>query len=272
MPADVIEILLVISDEELVNIEDNDAESSASHFRPQDISLPGPSRRPTQQENLEQLREMFPNKNSNDLMQAIRFHGNVCAAALSLSSTVPEAHEDNVSSDDDSLLQPTFSPSESKIDSLKSLLKELGKNMCEEKVKVTIEEEDILNDALTYYKSPAFDAKKKLRIRFKGQPAVDTGGVTREFFTKLFQVICEMFFQGGKFKIPVYSADIVASGLMRYFGTMIVHSILQGGPGFPVFSPSVYCYIATGNVDAAMAKMNYGDCSETIKHFIDKVN
>ncbi|XP_068752902.1 uncharacterized protein [Montipora capricornis] len=187
MPADVIEILFVISDEELVNIEDNDAESSASHFRPQDISLPGPSRRPTQQENLEQLREMFPNKNSNDLMQAIRFHGNVCAAALSLSSTVPEAHEDDVSSDDDRLLQPTFSPSESKIDSLKSLLKELGKNMSEEKVKVTIEEEDILNDALTYYKSPAFDAKKKLRIRFKGQPAEDTGGVTREFFTKLFQ-------------------------------------------------------------------------------------
>ena len=74
------------------------------------------------------------------------------------------------------------------------------------------------------------------------------------FFTKLLQVICEMFFQGGKFKIPVYSADIVASGLMRYFGTMNVHSILQGGPGFPVFSPSVYCYISTGNVDAAMAR------------------
>ena len=144
--------------------------------------------------------------------------------------------------------------------------------MGQEKVKVTIGEEDILNDALTYYKSPAFDAKKKLRIRFKGQPAVDTGGVTREFFTKLFQVVCEMFFQGGKYKIPVYSADIVASGLMQYFGTMIVHSILQGGPGFPVFSPSVYCYIATGNIDAAIAKMNYGDCSEPIKHFIDKVN
>ena len=44
MPADVIEILFVISDEELVNIEDNDVESSSSHFSPQDISLPGPSR------------------------------------------------------------------------------------------------------------------------------------------------------------------------------------------------------------------------------------
>ena len=110
MPTDV--------DEVLVNSEDNDAESSASHFSPQDISLPGPSRRPTQQENLEELRKMFPKKSSDELMQALRFHGNICIAALSLSSTVPEADEDDVSSDDDSLLQPTFSPSESKIDSL----------------------------------------------------------------------------------------------------------------------------------------------------------
>ncbi|PFX25073.1 ATP-dependent DNA helicase PIF1 [Stylophora pistillata] len=237
------------TDEVLVNSEDNDAESLASHFSPQDISLLGPSRRPPQRENVEQLKEVFPEKSSDDLMQALRFNGNVCTAALSLSSTVTEAHNDDVSSDDDSLLQPTFSPSGSKIDSLQSLLKELGKNMSQEKVKVTIEDEDILNDALTYYKSPAFDAKKKLS-QFKGQPAVDTGGVTREFFTKLFQVICEMFFQGGKYKFPVYSADIVASGLMR---------------------PSVYCYIATGNIDAARAKMIYGDCSEPFKHFIDKV-
>ena len=94
---------------------------------------------PTQQENLERLREMFPKKSSDDLMQALRFHGNVSAAALSLSTTVPEAHEVDVSSDDDKLLQPTFSPSKSKIVSLQSLLKELGKNVSQEKVKVTIE-------------------------------------------------------------------------------------------------------------------------------------
>ncbi|CAH3149890.1 unnamed protein product [Porites lobata] len=87
-------------------------------------------------------------------------------------------------------------PLQKKIDSLQSLLKELGKNMSEERVKVKIEEEDILNDALAHDKSPEFDVKKKLRIQFKGQPAVDTGGVTREFYTKLFQVICKMFFQG----------------------------------------------------------------------------
>lgn len=98
--------------------------------------------------------------------------------------------------------------------------------MSEEKVKVIIEEEDILNDVLIYYKSFVFDVKKKLRIWFKGQLVVDIGGVIREFFIKLFQVICEMFFQGGKFKIFVYSVDIVVFGLMWYFGIMIVYSIL----------------------------------------------
>ena len=59
--------------------------------------------------------------------------------------------------------------------------------------------------------------------------------------------------------------------MMKYIGTIIVHSILQGGPGFPVFSPSVYQYIAAGDVDAAMMMLNYGDCSASVKDFIDKV-
>ena len=252
-----IKISFVIAGEVPLHIDDNGEE-------PQ----PGPSRQTTEEETLQQLMEMFSDKSRDDLVRALSLHGTVGAVALSLSSNLPE---DDFSSDDDSLLQPSFPPSKEKIDSLQSLLKELGKNMSEERVKVKIEEEDILNDALAHDKSPEFDVKKKLRIQFKGQPAVDTGGVTREFYTKLFQVICKMFFQGGKYKSPVYSADIVASGLMRYFGTMIVHSVLQGGPGFPVLSPSVYCYIASGNIDAAMAKMNYGDCSEPVKHFIDKV-
>ena len=195
-------------------------------------------------------------KSRDDLVRALGLHRTVSAWALSLSSNVPE---DDFRRDDDSLLLPSFPPSKDKIDSLQSLLKELGKNMSQERVKVKIEE-DIMNYASAQNKRPEFDVKKKLRNQFKGQPAVDTGGVTREFYTKLFQVIGKMFLQGGKYKSPMYSADIVASRLMRYFGTVIVHIILQGGPGFPVSSPSVSYYIPSGNIDAAMDKMNYGDC------------
>ena len=80
-----------------------------------------------------------------------------------------------------------------------------------------------------------------------------------------------MFFQDTNYKIPVYNADTVASGMMKYIGTIIVHSILLGGPGFPVFSRSVYRYIATGDINAAMVMLNFGDCSEPVKNFLDKV-
>lgn len=59
--------------------------------------------------------------------------------------------------------------------------------------------------------------------------------------------------------------------MMKYIGTIIVHRILQGGSGFPVFSHSVYQYLATGDVDAAMMTLNYGVCSAPVKDFIDKV-
>ena len=36
------------------------------------------------------------------------------------------------------------------------------------------EEEDLFNDAMCYYKDPNFDARKRIRVMYQGQPAVDT--------------------------------------------------------------------------------------------------
>ena len=55
---------------------------------------------------------MFPEKSGDDLVQALSLHGTVSAVALSLSS-IPE---DDFSSDDDSLLQPSFPHSKDKND------------------------------------------------------------------------------------------------------------------------------------------------------------
>lgn len=58
---------------------------------------------------------MFPlrqnDKSRDDLVQALSQHRTVSAVALSLSSNVPE---DDFSSDDDSLLQPSFPVSKPK--------------------------------------------------------------------------------------------------------------------------------------------------------------
>ena len=54
-------------------------------------------------------------------------------------------------------------------------------------------------------------------------------------------------------------------------GTIIVHSILQGGPGVPIFSPVIYYYLAKDNVEEALKGLTVTDCSLPMKHVIEKV-
>ena len=44
-----------------------------------------------------------------------------------------------------------------------------------------------------------------------------------------------------------YSAEARASGMFTLLGTMVGHSILQDGVGFPFFSPVCFWYIADGD-------------------------
>ena len=183
-------------------------------------------------------------------------------AALSLSRA-------EVDVDDSDLYQSAFDTAP---ESLQAIIEELKKQLSDEKEKVKFEEDDLLNDALTYYKDSNFDPKKKLRIVFKNQPAADTGGVLRQFFTQLLKEISELFFFGEKSRRPIYNSDIVSSGMMKLVGTIIVHSVLLAGLGFPVFSRSVYRYIATGKTDEVIQNMTVDDCSMPVRNFIEKVS
>lgn len=69
----------------------------------------------------------------------------------------------------------------------------------------------------------------------------------------------------------MYNSDTVASGLMKLVGLIIVHSILQGGPGVPIFSPGIYYYLLKGNVEEALKGLTVTDCSFQMKHVIEKV-
>lgn len=146
-------------------------------------------------------------------------------AALSLSRR-------EVDVDDSDLYQSVFDTAP---ESLQAITEELKKQLSDEKEKVKVED-DLLNDALTYYKDSDFDPKKKLRIVFKNQPAADTGGVLRQFFTQLLKEIFEHFFFGEKSRCPIYNSEIVSSGMMKLVGTIIVHSVLLAGLGFLFFS------------------------------------
>lgn len=189
-------------------------------------------------------------------------------AALALSSNVTNDTSDSESN----LLQPTFLPREHDIVTLEEVIERIQRNFSSDKEKVKVDEDDVLNNALAYCKDGKFDAKKKLRVIYKGQPAADTGGVTRQVFTQVLQEMSQQFFHGDTFKTPIYNSNIVVSGIMKLVGTIIAHSILQGGPGLPVFSPSVYYYLATGDFDAAVQMISVSDYTVSTKHFIDQAS
>ena len=72
------------------------------------------------------------------------------------------------------------------------------------------------------------------------QPAVDTGGLRRQFFTDVLHHFShkdmKAMFVGPQERLrPNYSSQV--EPFMKILGTIIVHSLLQEGPGFPYFSP-----------------------------------
>ena len=44
-----------------------------------------------------------------------------------------------------------------------------------------------------------------------------------------------------------------------------------GGPGLPIFTPSIYYYLATGDTDAVRQRMTLNDCSLRMQSYIDEV-
>ena len=172
--------------------------------------------------------------------------------------------------DDDELLHSIFLD-QSKGERLSSELKSIQRKMSAEKVKLKIDEEDLLEDAMVYYKAEEFDPTKRLRIVYSGQSAADTGGVERQFYTQLLCAVSKQFFQGLDYRTPMYSSNVVAAGVMKLVGVMDVHRILQGGPGFPIFSPAVYNYLCKGDLQEAVKTMTTDDCSLHMQDVIIKV-
>ena len=93
-----------------------------------------------------------------------------------------------------------------------------------------------------------FYAIRPLRVCFKGQPVIDTGGPGKECYSQLYDKLLEsaefkLFERPPGHIIPSYSITAVFSGMMKILGTMLAHSIAQCGTGMPVLSP--VCFTGT---------------------------
>ncbi|XP_068694197.1 uncharacterized protein [Montipora capricornis] len=146
-------------------------------------------------------------------------------------------------------------------------------------IKITIDPDDLIADTIAFYKNAtAFDASKRVRVQNKSQPAVDTGGIRREFFNDATKEIATFpafkLLEGSDHrKLPAYYSKSVHSGLMEVLGRLIGHGILQSFIGCPCFAPPVYWYIATGDVHKALCYVTVDDVrDEEAREFIEKLS
>ena len=163
--------------------------------------------------------------------------------------------------------------------SLKSALTFLNSKLGEERFRLRVQPSFALEDAFSYLKGNDFDPTHVLVTTFKGQPAIDTGGVLRQFYTDCFQqmiVGCDLpaIFEGcDNRKLPVHNTGIVLSGLMELAGKLMAHSIIQAGICVNHLAPYVYHYLSSGDLAASMEYVTIQDSpNHLVKHYISKVS
>lgn len=83
---------------------------------------------------------------------------------------------------------------------------------------------------MVFYKGQNFDPKKVLKIRYQNEPANDTGGVQRQLFTDLFELLENgtnglppLFVGEPGHKLPTSDPSIAGSDLMTTVGKIIAH-------------------------------------------------
>ena len=158
----------------------------------------------------------------------------------------------------------------------KRILDLIGKfTMTGPSLKLRIEEDCIFEEALAYYKKQSFDSTRPLRLSLANQPAIDTGGVRQQFFHDIFEQFAfkdpYAMFEGEKYQLrPHFSPGLLP--LFKLLGTMIAHSLIQNGPGFPYFAPYVYWYLVTRSEEMALTYVTTEDLSLPIKEIINQVS
>ena len=219
-----------------------------------------PVEQSTNSNQLEELKAIFPTIPVEQLVSTLQRCGTVAAAAEALT-------------DSDNVFECEKVPQ-----NVAQILVKLRKKVELGAEKLKLDEEDMLLDVLHHYKNPQFHPEKGLRMCLKGSSAIDTGGVLRQVYTKVFSAIADgrnglTLFRGEpRRKVPVFSNEHVLTGMFEVLGKVIAHSLIQGGPGFPYLAPVIYSYISTGDLQIASMKVSVLDIkNQTLSVIIDKV-
>lgn len=150
----------------------------------------------------------------------------------------------------------------------------------EESPRIRLEEEDDEQDwvdaALAFYKQAKFNKQAYVCISIRGQPGIDTGGIRRQFFSVVFSMLAQpstslSFFEGLPNRLrPAFKASTLSSGMLNTIGTMIAHSILLDGQGFPFIAYYCYYYMA-GHYDHAITCITLEDVDTRVNNILSGV-
>ena len=202
-----------------------------------------------------------------------------CSHQPTSAETDIDAHEENELQSLVNELLDKQSEKNLAFDSTDTALRFLREKLCEDKIRLRAQQQHALEEALAHYKAPEFNPAIKMNVQYRGQSAIDTGGVLRQFFTDVFMHMvtgCEdvpPLFEGPiNRKLPICSAGTVVSGVFELVGKIIAHGIIQAGVGMPCFSPASFKYLVTNDLSEAINFVTIDDVTNpTIKHYIDKV-
>ena len=116
--------------------------------------------------------------------------------------------------------------------------------------RLTVDRRELYPDSVVLFKSPRFNPKYPLRIRFEGKCGIDAGELSREYAT----LLCNALFspEAGLFqgksdrKLPLYNGDAVLANLFTIVGKMCSYLITHYGVAVPCFTEACYVYICQG--------------------------
>ena len=104
----------------------------------------------------------------------------------------------------------------------------------------------IFHDTIQTLKRSPWNPSQHLKVTFIGEPGVDDGGPTREFFRLLLTDIGrqEMLFEGpdGK-RLPRHNSLVTSDKLFFYIGQIMALSMLNFGPCVQWLAPTIVHYM-----------------------------
>lgn len=151
-------------------------------------------------------------------------------------------------------------------------------------LKVIVEEEDtflsmnrncLWNKAQLFYKKATLDTellRRNLILSFSGEEGVDGGALRNEFFRLAIKEMNIQYFEGDDIQRRLPKCHWGCEVEQVIAGTLVAHSLLLGGPGFPCLHPAVYDVICTSSDDTSLVNAKDIPMNSATADVIDLIN